>query len=105
MRDRAPRPKLPLHGCYVSVTIQKCTEAPHAGKSGRHFHLGLQYKCAAERRPFFAACGTPDRAIGLGLVLSTEGSVPVIYTPLSPTLHPELTCACEGHAWRAQEYN
>jgi hypothetical protein len=39
-----PDPELPLHSCYVSVTIQKCTEVPHAAKCERHLHLSFQYK-------------------------------------------------------------
>jgi hypothetical protein len=47
-------PELPLHGCYVSVTIQKCTEVPQSGKSERwHFHLGFQYKMYQRVPPTF----------------------------------------------------
>jgi hypothetical protein len=58
-----PDPELPLHGCYVSVNIQECTEVPHAEKRGCISILVFNTKGTRECRPHFAACGTPDRAI------------------------------------------
>jgi hypothetical protein len=52
-RPQWPDPELPLHSCYVFVTIQKCTEVPHAGKCGRHFHLSFQYKMYQRVPPTF----------------------------------------------------
>jgi hypothetical protein len=48
-----PDPEFPLHGCYVSVTIQKCTEVPHAAKCGRHFHLSFKDKMYRRVPPTF----------------------------------------------------
>jgi hypothetical protein len=85
-----PDPELPLHSCYVSVTIQYVLKYRTRQNVGGISILVFNTKCTSECRLHFAACGTPDRAIAAGTMATcTDGAT---WSGLMPFLSDEYCC-------------